>query len=201
MFLFTQLAGETYSNRLTCWRNTQKYLQDVYHKREVCVCLQIQCVCRLLLLSSHPLLCTPPLLPPLSLTSPPPPPSLLHLPPSPGRRQESGENKMTIPKLFGPSKGASPAWLTDWLTDRLTDLLTAPSLHSLFVCIIHSALSNLIPISSWSSNLTPTQHLCSLTQPILLWVLTEPAGWLMLCVVFSLLNLMFGCLFIRIIQL
>lgn len=199
MFLFTQLAGETYSNRLTCWRNTQKYLQDVYHKREVCVCLQILCVCRLLLSSSHPLLCTPPSPPPppLSLTSPPPPPSLLHLPPSPGRRQESGENKMTIPKLFGPSKGASPAWLTD----RLTDLLTAPSLHSLFVCIIHSALSNLIPISSWSSNLTPTQHLCSLTQPILLWVLTEPAGWLMLCVVFSLLNLMFGCLFIRVIQL
>lgn len=200
MFLFTRLAGETYSNRLTCWRNTQKYLQDVYHKREVCVCLQIQCVCVCVLvvvvvITSSAL--HPPLLPPLSLTSPPPPPSLLHLPPSPGRRQESGENKMTIPKLFGPSKGASPAWLTDWLTD----LLTAPSLHSLFVCIIHSALSNLIPISSWSSNLTPTQHLCSLTQPILLWVLTEPAGWLMLCVVFSLLNLMFGCLFIRIIQL
>lgn len=132
MFLFTRLAGETYSNRLTCWRNTQKYLQDVYHKREVCVCLQILCVCRLLLSSSHPLLCTPPSSPPLSLTSPPPPPSLLHLPPSPGRRQESGENKMTIPKLFGPSKGASPAWLTDWPTDWLIYWLHPHSTHSLF---------------------------------------------------------------------
>lgn len=80
----------------------------------------------------------PPSSPPLSLTSPPPPPSLLHLPPSPGRRQESGENKMTIPKLFGPSKGASPAWLTDWPTDWLTDCTLTP----LTLCL-HYSLSSL----------------------------------------------------------
>ena len=143
MFLFTRLAGETYSNRLTCWRNTHKYLQVVYWQTW-CVCVCVGC-CR------HHILCSapppppppPPPLPPPPPHPPPPPPLCpspphLHLHPSfTSLLLQADVRKVVKTRWRSPSSlvlvkvPPPPGWLTDWLTDWFTDWLHPHSTHSL----------------------------------------------------------------------
>lgn len=71
----------------------------------------------------------------------------LSTPPSSlGRRQESGENKMMLPKVFAPGKhpSPSPAWLSDSMTEQLPDFFTDCTLTPLTLCLcLHYSLSSL----------------------------------------------------------